>query len=81
MRTEVDKYVIAKVREMRIDRGISQRGLSAILDRAPSFVSQVEIDHIAKYSVSQLYTIAEYFECHPADFFPPVDWAEPSLRK
>ena len=68
MKSKVDLFVINKIREKRKELGVSQRGLAAILDCSPSFIGQV------KYSVHQVFLIAQFFDCSPADFFPPIDF-------
>ena len=74
MKSKVDLFVINKVREKRKELGISQRGLAAILECSPSFIGQVESDKFdIKYSV-QVFLIAQFFDCSPADFFPPINF-------
>ena len=69
MKSKVDLFVINKVREKRKELGISQRGLAAILECSPSFIGQVESDKFdIKYSVHQVFLIAQFFDCSPADF-------------
>lgn len=74
MKSEVDVFVIRKVMEKRKELGISQRGMAEILGCSPSFIGQIESNRFGmKYSVYQLYVIAQEFECSPAEFFPPLD--------
>ena len=74
MKSKVDIFVIQKVKEKRKELGISQRGMAEILGCSPSFIGQIESDKFdMKYSIRQLYVIAQEFECSPADFFPPLD--------
>ena len=69
MKSKVDLFVINKIREKRKELGVSQRGLAAILDCSPSFIGQVESDKFdIKYSVHQVFLIAQFFDCSPADF-------------
>jgi transcriptional regulator with XRE-family HTH domain len=73
MKSEIDQFVINKIREKRKEWGVSQRGLAAILECSVGFVGQVESEkYVTKYSIHQLYLIANEFECSPADFFPPI---------
>ena len=66
MKSKVDLFVINKVREKRKELGISQRGLAAILECSPSFIGQVESDKFdIKYSVHQVFLIAQFFDCSP----------------
>lgn len=74
MKSDIDLYVIERVKERRKALSISQRTLSEILGRSLGFVGQVETPHCpAKYSVHQLYLIAKEFNCSAVDFFPPVN--------
>ena len=67
----IDKYVIDKVREKRIAKGLSQYDLALQLDMNKSFISLVESGKYGKkYNVSQLNEIAKILECSPKDFQP-----------
>jgi transcriptional regulator with XRE-family HTH domain len=73
MKSDTDLFFINKIRKKRKEWGMSQRGLAAIPECSVGFVGQVESEkYIAKYSIHQLYIIAQHFGCSPADFFPPV---------
>ena len=69
--TEIEQYIIDKVKQMRIDRDLTQAELSLQLDMNDSFVSHVESkSKRAKYNVNHLNMIAKVFECSPKDFLP-----------
>ncbi len=73
MKTDIDKFVINRIREMRKEKGFSQRGMTEFLHCSVGFIGQVESpNHETKYSVYQIYQIAKEFECSVADFFPPT---------
>ena len=75
MKSKIDLFVITRIKEWRMQKNISQRGLAAILDCSPSFIGQVESEKFdVKYSVHQVFLIAQFFECSPAEFFPPIDF-------
>ena len=75
MKSEIDLFVITRIKERRMQKNISQRGLAAILDCSPSFIGQVESEKFdVKYSVHQVFLVAQFFECSPAEFFPPIDF-------
>ncbi len=75
MKSKIDLFVITRIKERRMQKNISQRGLAAILDCSPSFIGQVESEKFdVKYSVHQVFLVAQFFECSPADFFPPIDF-------
>ena len=74
MKTDIDLFVINRIKEKRKELNVSQRGMAAILDCTAGFIGQVESENSdTKYSVHQLYLIAKDFECSPADFFPPIN--------
>lgn len=75
MKSRIDLFVITRIKERRLQENISQRGLAAILDCSPSFIGQVESEKFdVKYSVHQVFLIAQFFDCSPAEFFPPIDF-------
>ena len=75
MKSKIDVFVITRIKERRMQKNISQRGLAAILDCSPSFIGQVESEKFdVKYSVHQVFLVAQFFECSPAEFFPPIDF-------
>lgn len=74
MKSDIDLFVINKIKEKRKELNVSQRGMAVILDCTAGFIGQVESENSdTKYSVHQLYLIAKDFECSPADFFPPIN--------
>ncbi len=74
MKSEIDIFVINKVKEKRKELNISQRGLAEILGCSAGFIGQVESSMSeSKYSIHQLFLISKEFECSPADFFPYID--------
>lgn len=74
MKSDIDLFVINRIKEKRKELNVSQRGMAAILDCTAGFIGQVESENSeTKYSVHQLYLIAKDFECSPADFFPPIN--------
>ena len=78
MRTDIDKAVIERVRELRKKHDVSQSVLSAILETSPAFIGHVERQNSwAKYSVRQIYLIAQFFECPVSELFPPLDQFKP----
>ena len=74
MKSDIDLFVINRIKEKRKELNVSQRGMAAILDCTAGFIGKVESENSdTKYSVHQLYLIAKDFECSPADFFPPIN--------
>ena len=67
----IDKYVIEKVKEKRIEKGYSQSQLAFELDVSNGFIGMVEsVRYEQKYSIAQINKIAKLFECSPQDFLP-----------
>ncbi len=69
--TKIEKFIIAKVKEMRIYHGLSQITLSQKLNMTDSFVGHVETPkRRAKYNINHLNALAKLFKCSPKDFMP-----------
>ena len=69
--TEIELYIINKVKVMRTDLGLSQLELSQRLEMNDSFVSHVESNtKRAKYNVKHLNELAKVFNCSPKEFLP-----------
>lgn len=69
--TKIEKYIIAKVKEKRLEHGYSQIVLSQKLNMSDSFVGHVETPRRrAKYNLNHLNQLAKIFKCSPRDFLP-----------
>ena len=69
--TKIEKYIIEKVKEKRMELNLSQLALSQRLDMNDSFVSHVESPkRRAKYNINHLNAIAKILKCSPKDFWP-----------
>lgn len=69
--TKIEKYIIAKVKDKRIEMGYTQIALSQKLNMSDSFVGHVETPkRRAKYNVNHLNALAKIFKCSPRDFMP-----------
>ena len=69
--TEVELYVINKVKEYRIAAKMSQRKLCMELRLSPTYVFYAESSkYTAKYNLNQLNELAKIFKCSIADFMP-----------
>lgn len=69
--TNIEKYIIEKIKSMRKEYGLSQLELSQKLEMNDSFISHVEAtSKRAKYNINHLNKIAEIFNCSPKDFWP-----------
>ena len=69
--TEIELYIIARVREIRIDRGLSQEKLSLALNKGVGFIGDREApSKSAKYNIKNLNEMAKILNCSPKDFWP-----------
>ncbi len=67
----IEQYVINKVREMRISKGISQRDLAYSLNVSEGFIGNIENPkYRAKYNLNHLNEIAKILDCSPKEFLP-----------
>jgi transcriptional regulator with XRE-family HTH domain len=70
-KTNIELYVINKVKEFRMRQNISQADLAFQLDVTNGFVGQVETPtHPAKYNLNHLNKLAEILGCSIKDFLP-----------
>lgn len=71
MVSDIDRYVIEKIKEKRMEKGISQSQLAFELDISTGFIAMIESGKFSKkYNISHLNKIAKIFECSPRDFLP-----------
>lgn len=71
MKSPIELYVIQRVREIRIQQGVSQSMLAYGIGVSSGFVGQVESPKFpAKYNLNHLNEIAQYLNCPLTDFFP-----------
>jgi transcriptional regulator with XRE-family HTH domain len=69
--SDIEQYVIDRVKEVRTKAGFSQVKLSLEMDLNPKFVGNVESTKTPdKYNLNHLYKIAEILGCSMKDFFP-----------
>jgi transcriptional regulator with XRE-family HTH domain len=71
MKSKIDLYVISKVREKRLEKGISQVDLANELDVSVGFIGKIESpNYSTHYNIRHLNLLALILECSPKDFFP-----------
>ncbi|MCC4230412.1 helix-turn-helix domain-containing protein [Zunongwangia profunda] len=71
MASNIEAYIINKVKEKRQEKGFSQIALSQKLGLSDSFISHVESKtRRAKYNLNHLNQIAIILNCSPKDFWP-----------
>jgi len=67
----IDKYVIEKVKEKRIEKGFSQSQLAFELGVATSFVAMLESGkYDKKYNVQHINELSRILECSLHDLLP-----------
>ena len=70
-KTEIEQYVIDKIKEVRIQKGFSQDDLAVFLDTSRGFIGQVESpNHTSKYNLNHINRLAIELKCSPKDFLP-----------
>lgn len=76
-KTRIEQFVIDKVKEIRIEKGISQEEIALYLETTKGFIGQIETpNHSSKYNINHLNTIAVEFNCSIKDFFPDLPFPD-----
>ncbi len=69
--SKIEQFVINRVKEVRLEKGISQAELARLLDVSEGFIGNVENkNYRAKYNIKHLNELAKIFKCSPRDFLP-----------
>ena len=68
--SEIEIYIIQRVKTIRKERGLTQEQLSLKLDKGVGFIGDIESSKPAKYNLKHLNEIAKILECSPKDFWP-----------
>jgi DNA-binding XRE family transcriptional regulator len=69
--TEVEIHLIAKVKELRIQKGISQSQLAHLLEVSTGFIGHVEsFKDRAKYNINTLVKLKAILDCQYDDLLP-----------
>jgi transcriptional regulator with XRE-family HTH domain len=68
--SEIENYIIDRVRTIRKEKGFTQEQLSLRLDKGVGFIGDIESSKKAKYNVQHLNDIAKVLNCSPKDFWP-----------
>ena len=70
-KSQIDLFVIEKVKSLRNEFGYSQAVLAVKLGVSDAFIGQIENPKVkSKYSIEQLNALAQIFECSPREFLP-----------
>ena len=71
--TNIEDFVIQKVKAMRMERKWSQVELADYMNLSPSFIADIENPkRRAKYNLNHLNELAKVFSCSPKDFLPTI---------
>ena len=69
--TEIELFIIQKVRDIRESLNLTQEELSFRLNKNRGFIGDIEApSKNAQYNIKTLNDIAKIFECSPKDFWP-----------
>ncbi len=69
--TDIEQYVINKVKAIRTAKGISQAKLAHMIDLSVGFIGNVENpNHIAKWNLNHLNRISKELNVPFKDFLP-----------
>jgi len=69
--SEIDLYVINRVRELRVPKELSQVKLSILMGLAEGAIGKIENPaERAKYNIRHLNLLAKALKCSPRDFLP-----------
>ena len=76
-KTEIEQFVIDKIKEVRIQKGYSQDDIAIFLDTTRGFIGQVESpNHTSKYNLNHINKLAIELNCSPKDFLPENPFQE-----
>ncbi len=71
IQSEIEQFIINKVKEIRISKGLSQAKLAHLIELSVGFVGNVENPtHIAKWNINHLNRISKELDVPFKDFFP-----------
>jgi transcriptional regulator with XRE-family HTH domain len=69
--SDIEKYIISKIKEIRKQRKISQEKLSILIGYSEGFIGNIENpNQPERYNIKHLNEIAKVLGCSPKDFWP-----------
>ena len=69
--SKIERYIIQKVKELRVANGMTQISLSQKLNMSDSFIGHVESPKRRdKYNLKHINALAKIFKCSHRDFLP-----------
>lgn len=70
-KSKIDWFIASRVREMRIEKRLTQTDIAVHLKLSVGFIGHIESpSFIAKYNTAHLNELAKLFKCSLKDFFP-----------
>ncbi len=71
MLTEIEIYVINKVKELRLKNGLSQAELADKINVSSGFIGKIEsMKYNSKYNLNLINKVARAFDISPQDLLP-----------
>jgi len=71
MLTEIEIYVINKVKELRLKNGLSQAELADKINVSSGFIGKIEsMKYNSKYNLNLINKVAKAFDISPQDLLP-----------
>ncbi len=69
--TNIENYVINKVKNLRHDNNMSQAELAFLMNVSNGFIGKVEsYKYSSKFNLNHINKLAKIFNCSPKDFLP-----------
>lgn len=70
-KSKFETFIINKILEVRIEKGLTQEDIAIILNVSRGFIGQIESPNFpTKYSLDQINLLAKEFNRSPKDFMP-----------
>ena len=70
-KSRIDWYITCQIRELRIQKGLSQEDISLHLNISTGFIGHIESPNFrAKYNTIHLNELAKLLQCSPKEFWP-----------
>jgi transcriptional regulator with XRE-family HTH domain len=71
LKSKIELFIVNKVREIRLEKGITQENIAFHLGISVGFIGQIESSKFrAKYNANHLNELAKLLDCSPRDFWP-----------
>lgn len=71
LKSKIDWYIVNRVRELRIQKGISQADIAYHLDFSVGYIGHIESPKFrAKYNAIHINELAKLLKVSPRDFWP-----------